>query len=178
MTFRNSSIRKLTSVVLTMCVFAETAMVHASDAVTTRVHDVELYENGVLATRVVDLQGQPVANENVTVVYKGKQIATGASDADGYVVISGLRPGAHTLMTTTNAVSCRFWSKDTAPPAAIKVPALVSDAEIVRGQFGAFNLPMLVYAGVTAAALFVAIDASDEADSLKSRVAALEAASP
>ncbi len=36
-------------------------------------------------------------------------------------------------------------------PSAVRIPAVVADGEIVRGQFGAFNLPMLVYAGVSAA---------------------------
>ncbi len=185
MTLHNRTVGKMTTTLVALCLLGHSALLQAAMPSNGRVHDVELYANGILTTRVVDLQGNPVANENVTVMYQGKEIATGVSDKDGYVAVSGLRPGAHTLMTSTTAVGCRFWSQNTAPPAAVKVPALVSDAEIVRGQFGAFNLPMLVYAGVSAAALIVAIDAGDEADqarsenaALQARVAALEAASP
>jgi hypothetical protein len=58
---------------------------------------------------------------------------------------------------------------------------VVNDPQLVRGQFGAFNLPMLVYAGATIAAVAVGVDAMNTADDaqkanarLNSEVATLE----
>ncbi|MEZ6042463.1 MAG: hypothetical protein R3C20_18340 [Planctomycetaceae bacterium] len=188
MTTRNSSLRKFAATLLTLSLAAQSTLstvVASEPAPINRVQDVELSDGGVLTTRVVNLQGQPVADEKVAVVYQGKQIATAVSDKDGYVAVKGLRPGAHTLATSTFTASCRFWTKNSAPPAAVQVPALVSDMDVVRGQFGAFNLPMLVVVGATVASGIIAIDANDEASkardeaaALRKRVEVLESASP
>jgi hypothetical protein len=158
------------------------AMCHAAGG--SSLQDVQLSENGVVVTRVVDLQGNPVANERVTILFQDREIASAISDADGLVAISGLKPGIHAISTQMGATVCRFWSGGTAPPSAVMVPAVVSDVEIVRAQFGGFNLPMAVYATVSFVALGLAIDAKDTADSnesavrrLDARVAALETAS-
>ncbi len=136
--------------------------------------DVELTENGVVVTRVVDLQGNPVSQQRVTILFQNREIASAVSDADGLVAISGLKAGVHAISTEMGTTVCRFWSEGTAPPSAIRVPAVVSDAEIVRAQFGGFNLPVAVYATVSFVALGIAIDSKDKADSAKSAVRRLE----
>ncbi len=147
--------------------------------------DVKLAEGGILTARIVDLQGKPVGGEQVSVMFQGKEIAAVVSDADGVAAVRGLRPGLHAIVTPTGTTACRLWNADTAPPTATAVPAVVSDAEIIRGQFGAFNLPMIVVLAAAAAGLVVAVDAKntaddaqDEADALAARVNALETASP
>ena len=161
------------------------ATVVADQSTDSGIQDVRLREGGILTTRVVDLQGNPVVGEQVAIEFNGQQIASSVSDKDGLVAISGLRPGLHGIRTPMGGTVCRFWTGDTAPPAAISVPAVVSDAEVIRGQFGAFNLPMVVYAGVSIAAVLIAVnannnanDADDAAAALASRVQALENASP
>ena len=61
----------------------------------------------------------------------------------------------------------------------------MSDAEVIRGQFGAFNLPQAVVLGTAIAALILALDArntangtQDDVNALAARVRALETASP
>lgn len=154
-------------------------------ATSGRIQDVELGARGMLATRVVDLQGKPVAGAEISVMFGDKVIATTVSDETGLAVVSGLRPGLHTIATPMGGTACRFWNEDTAPPSAVSIPAVVSDVSLVRGQFGAFNLPMLLYAGATIAAVIIAVDANNNADdanaanaALQARVEALEAASP
>lgn len=185
MLLNNLFVRKLAAVGIALTLLLQTPMIVLAEDSAGGIRDVELREKGILTTRVVDMQGQPVAGEKLSVLYQGREVASAVSDQNGYVVIGGLRPGAHTLSTPMNAVPCRFWNKDTAPPSAVGMPAVVSDVEIVRGQFGAFNLPMVLYAGVSAAALIVAIDAENAADdalganaALQRRVEALESASP
>ena len=147
--------------------------------------DVKLQAEGTLTARVVDLQGNPVVGEHVSVMFRGKEIAAVVSDEDGFATASGLRPGLHAIVTPTGTTACRLWNADTAPPTATSVPAVVSDAEIIRGQLGAFNLPMFVVLAAAAAGLVVAIDANntandaqDEVDALNARVQALATASP
>lgn len=147
--------------------------------------DVKLAKGGLLTARIVDLQGKPVGGEQVSVMFQGKEIAAVVSDADGVASVRGLRPGLHAIVTPTGTTACRLWNADTAPPTATAVPAVVSDAEVIRGQFGAFNLPMVVVLAAAAAGLVVAFDAKntaddaqDEADALAARVQALETASP
>ncbi|MEJ7593568.1 MAG: carboxypeptidase-like regulatory domain-containing protein [Planctomycetaceae bacterium] len=147
--------------------------------------DVKLATGGILTARIVDPQGNPVVGEQVSVMFQGKEIASVVSDPDGVAAVSGLRPGLHAIVTPTGTIACRLWNADTAPPTATAVPAIVSDSEIIRGQLGAFNLPMFVVLATAVGALVVAIDAKNsaddaqsEADALAARVRALETASP
>lgn len=147
--------------------------------------DVKLATGGMLTARIVDPQGNPVVGEQVSVMFQGKEIASVVSDADGFAAVSGLRPGLHAIVTPTGTTACRLWNADTAPPTATAVPAVVSDSEIIRGQLGAFNLPMFVVLATAVGALVVAIDAKNsaddaqsQADALAARVSALETASP
>ncbi len=149
------------------------------------IQDVKLATGGVLTAHIVDLQGNPVVGEQVSVMFQGKEIAAVVSDADGVVAVRGLRPGLHAIVTPVGTTACRLWNADTAPPTATADPAVVSDAAAVRGQFGAFNLPMFVVLAAAAGALVVAVDANnaaddaqDAADALAARVEALETASP
>lgn len=147
--------------------------------------DVKLAKGGILTARIVDLQGNPVVGEQVSLTFQGKEIATAVSDENGFAAVSGLRPGLHAIVTPTGTTACRLWNADTAPPTATAVPAVVADAEVIRGQLGAFNLPMFVVLATAVGALVVALDANsaaddaqDQADALAARVEALEAASP
>lgn len=147
--------------------------------------DVKLATGGMLTARIVDPQGNPVVGEQVSVMFQGKEIASVVSDSDGFAAVSGLRPGLHAIVTPTGTTACRLWNADTAPPTATAVPAVVSDSEIIRGQMGAFNLPMFVVLATAVGALVVSIDAKNsaddaqsQADALAARVSALETASP
>ncbi len=187
---RTAILSRLCNACLAAAILAQNPLAAAQHSTTSenpaaRLTDVALGENGVLQARVVDLQGRPVPGETVTILHGGREIAATTSDAAGLAAVSGLRPGIHTITTPMGAVVCRFWNSESAPPAAVRLPAVVSDADIVRGQFGAFNLPMLLYAGVSAAALIIALDAEGDADDandaikdLEDRLEVLENASP
>ena len=162
---------------------------HVSDVPAAQVEsvmqDVKLAEGGILRARVVDLQGKPVVGEHVSVMFQGNEIAALISDPNGVVSVRGLRPGLHAIVTPTGTMACRLWNADTAPPTATAIPAVVSDTAVIRGQFGSFNLPMIVVLAVAASSLVLAIDATNKADNVQSandalatRVDALEAASP
>ena len=137
--------------------------------------DVKLQPEGILKARIVDLQGNPVVGEQVSVIFRGKEVAAVVSDADGFATVSGMRPGLHAIVTPASTTAVRLWNADTAPPAASSVPAVVSDPELVRGQFGAFNLPMAVVLAASVAGIVIGLDAKNTADDAKKANAALEA---
>ncbi len=147
--------------------------------------DVKLQPEGVLMARIVDLQGNPVIGEQVSVTFRGKEVAAVVSDDDGFATVSGMRPGLHAIVTPAGTTPVRLWNADSAPPTASSVPAVVSDAELVRGQFGAFNLPMAVVLAAAVAGVVIGLDAKNTADdakkanaALQARIEALEPASP
>lgn len=181
MTAVNTVKRGIVVGLLSMAVLFQAPMAVAADVPAARVQDVRLGKGGVLTARVVDLQGRPQSGHSVEVSHRGQPVASAESNSQGLVVISGLRPGQHELSTSSGVLVCRFWSAGSAPPAAVSTPAVVNDPQLVRGQFGAFNLPMLVYAGATIAAVAVGVDAMNTADDaqkanarLNSEVATLE----
>jgi len=181
MTAMNSVNRKLLTVLLTLAVAFQAPLAAVADESATRIQDVRLGRGGMLTTRVVDLEGRPLSGELVEVLHRGQPVAKAESDESGLVTIAGLRPGQHEIVTLSGSLPCRFWAAGAAPPSAVAVPAIVNDPSLVRGQFGAFNLPMLVYAGATIAALVIGVDAMNTADDaqaanarLNSEVAALE----
>ncbi len=181
MTAMSSVNRGLLTVLLSLAVTFQAPLAAGADASSARIQDVRLGKGGVLTTRVVDLQGRPMSGQSVEVLHRGEPVATAESDRNGLVTIVGLRPGQHEIVTTSGSLPCRFWAADSAPPSSISVPAVVNDPSLVRGQFGGFNLPMLVYAGATIGALVVGVDAMNTADDaqaanvrLNSEVASLE----
>ena len=137
--------------------------------------DVKLQPEGVLKARIVDLQGNPVVGEQVSVTFRGKEVAAVVSDEDGFATISGMRPGLHAIVTPAGTTGVRLWNADTAPPTASSVPAVVSDSEVVRGQLGAFNVPMFVALAAGVAGIVIGLDAKNTADDAKKANAALEA---
>ncbi|MEY3457971.1 MAG: hypothetical protein RL215_1128 [Planctomycetota bacterium] len=156
--------RGIVTVLLSLAVAFQAPMAAASEGPAGRVQDVRLGKGGVLTTRVVDAQGRPQVGRSVEVLHRGQAVATAVTDSQGLVMVAGLRPGQHEIVTGSGVLVCRFWAEDSAPPAAVSTPAIVNDPTLVRGQFGAFNLPMLVYAGATIAALVVGVDALNTAD--------------
>ena len=193
MSFLKTSCTRFVAWSLTMALVANGPMSPAEQRVSddqtpeheSVMQDVKLAKGGILTARIVDLQGNPVVGEQVAVMFRGKEIAAAVSDENGLAAVSGLRPGLHAIVTPTGTTACRLWNADTAPPTATTVPAVVSDTEVIRGQLGAFNLPMFVVLATSVAALVVALDANNsaddaqaQADALAARVEALETASP
>ena len=196
MSFLKTPIVRFVAWSLTLALLANGPMLSAEQRVTAAqsnensgpeplIQDVRLQAGGILTARIVNAQGNPVSGEQVSILFQGKEVAAVVSDADGFATVSGLRPGLHAIATPTGMSACRLWNAETAPPASASVPAVVSDAQVIRGQFGAFNLPMVVVLAAAAAGVVLAIDAQNTASdaedanaALAARVRALETASP
>lgn len=186
MSFLKSRFTRFVTWSLTLAVVANGPLLNAEQRPTetpvegtsereSMMQDVKLQSGGVLKARIVDLQGNPVVGEQVSVMFRDKEVAAVVSNEDGFAIVSGMRPGLHAIVTPAGTTGVRLWNADTAPPTSSTVPAIVSDSEVVRGQFGAFNLPMVVVLAAAAAGIAIGLDARNTADNTKKANAALEA---
>lgn len=128
--------------------------------------DVRLGEKGQLSLTVVAITGKTLAGQPVAVFHDGKVVCRTKSSAAGKVVMTGLRPGLHTVQVGENTVLCRLWNTSAAPPNAIAFPAFVADDSAIRGQYGApmvgapmmpMMAPAVLATGVTATAIAVVL---------------------
>ncbi len=122
------------------------------------VRDVQLGAEGRLEVAIVDKAGKPVASKLVRVEFKGHAIAYAHTDRDGHIVVRGLRPGVHTVATVGQKTAFRFWDAKTAPPAALRKPAVVIGEEQLLGQYGPPMIsPAMMATGVTPTAVAVVL---------------------
>ena len=138
------------------------------------VRDVRLQDAGLLEMKIVDGQGMPQAEQPVQIQFADKTVAKAVTDETGNVRFTGLRPGLHIVSAPHGAAAFRFWNTDQAPPSALQSPAIVSDSNVVRGQFGGPAVGGLIVAGLGVAAIVLAIDAKSTADDADARAAALQ----
>lgn len=116
------------------------------------VQDVVLSSSGDVTFTVVSSSGQAVVGNPVAVLVGSVRIAAAKTDLKGQVRISGLRPGMHVFQTGFTKSMVRLWPAASAPPQAVKFPAIVDASDLVRGQYG-YGPPLspgLVAATVTA----------------------------
>jgi hypothetical protein len=98
--------------------------------------DVALAEGGVLAGRVYDTAGRPLANIEVTLIQNGEVAASTISDASGVFRFGGVAGGTCQIATAHHLQLLRTWAPHTAPPSAQQVAMIVHDETVVRGQYG------------------------------------------
>ncbi|MEZ6122391.1 MAG: carboxypeptidase-like regulatory domain-containing protein [Planctomycetaceae bacterium] len=120
------------------------------------VRDVVLNSRGSLNLQVVDTSGSAVSGTVVQVRFQNDVIAEARTNDDGRIIVTGLRPGLHTVTGAGASSALRLWAQGTAPPSAMSAPVLVTADETIRGQYG-YGPPMiapgLLATGVTAAAV-------------------------
>jgi hypothetical protein len=137
------------------------------------VRDVELGSGGLLVGRLLDSNGRPLAAAEVTIASDNKALATTRTDDQGVFAVSNLRGGVHAIATAENVQVCRLWAPGTAPPQAPKSIDMVSDSNVVRGQYGpppgnrfirsakVWATNPFIVGGVVAAAIAIPVALSD-----------------
>jgi hypothetical protein len=138
-------------------VIPQHAFAAGPDASDQAVRDLSLGANGTLAGQVVNSQGLAQAGAQVKVLQQEKQVAATTSDANGNFSIAGLRGGVHQIAAGDGVHVYRFWSANTAPPAATSRAMVVSDSNIVRGGSGGGVVGFLTNPWVLAAGVATAI---------------------
>jgi hypothetical protein len=140
----------------------------------TAVRDVTLQDDGSLRGHVLDSQGQPFGNVQVSVVQQGKLVQAVQSDDAGRFAISGLRGGLYQLATEQGVAVYRVWTPHTAPPSAGAEALLIHQGTLVRGGaplgggYGGGVLGFLsnpwVLGGIVAAAIAIPLALDDDDD--------------
>jgi len=97
--------------------------------------DVVLQNKGVLLGRIVDAQGMAVSNTPVSIQTGGKEVARVVSDDMGRFQADGLKGGVYQVASRGHQGVYRLWAPRTAPPAASKGLNIVSQPDVVRGQY-------------------------------------------
>lgn len=120
----------------------------------TTIWDVRLNEQHTLQGRLVDLEGGPLANRQLHLLYSGTPIAQTTSDAEGRFEFSQVSVGMYQLRFDSYAVNCRVWSPRTAPPAARPELVVLAAPDTIRGQqplHAVFRNPLFIGLVIAAA---------------------------
>ena len=97
--------------------------------------DVVLTEDGVLTGHLINLQAKSLAESTITLQSAGKVVARVKTDREGNFRVNKLRGGVYSVVANGHQGVYRLWAPQTAPPAARQTMTLVSQPEVVRGQF-------------------------------------------
>ena len=98
--------------------------------------DVALRQGGMLVGQVVDAQGAVQAERPVLVLYGEQEVVRTMTDENGVFAAQGLRGGQYRIITEGGESHNRLWAANTAPPAAGDSVVVVSDPNVIRGQWG------------------------------------------
>ncbi len=139
------------------------------------ISDVALGQGGQLVGQLVDKQGRGVEGAVVSVKFGNKEVAKTVTNAKGQYAVKGLRGGVHQVVAGRQVQVFRFWSAQTAPPAA-KTAALsvLGSNGVVRGQLeglGGISGTVGAVAGITGAVLS-GVSASNSSDAEDAAAAA------
>jgi len=97
--------------------------------------DVTLTTGGQMHGYIVDGQGVPARNVEVTLTTPAGQAVVTSSDDKGRFGYSGLQGGAYELETAHGVILCRAWTAKSAPPRSAATLLVVHDNAIIRGQW-------------------------------------------
>jgi len=96
--------------------------------------DVKLHEGGVLLGQVVTAQSAAVPEVDVALSSRGRELAKGKTDKNGYFAFGGLHDGVYQVVTADGQSTFRAWTEKAAPPVAQPGLLVVTGDEAVRGQ--------------------------------------------
>lgn len=146
----------------------------ASEDTGRQVHDVALGSGGLLVGRLLDQQGQPLADAYVAILADQQTVAQTQTDANGSFAVAGLRGGVHQINAANAVQLYRLWVPGTEPPGAERIAQIVSGPDVVRGNWdGHGGMPQraikfasnpFVVASVIAAAVAIPIIVHAESD--------------
>lgn len=120
---------------------------------TSRALDVTISASNNVTGKLVDAQGNALADAKLVALRADHKTVTATTAADGSFELSGLQPGVYTVVCGERGVLLRAWTAQTAPPAS-KEAVLLVNGDIRRGQLGDLN-PF--YASLTAEVFAVGV---------------------
>lgn len=154
------------------------------------IRDVQLTQQGKFQGQILTPAGKTVSNAVVQLRFRGAPVAAAKTDTQGRFAISGVRAGAHEVVTGAVHSPVRLWSYGTAPRGARTGMVVAIDETIIRGQdycetgacaptsgFGMLDVITLATVGAAVGALVVGLDNKNTLEDLE-RAAAVNPASP
>lgn len=102
--------------------------------VAVKVVDTELYDGGLLVGRVVDSEGEPGGETEVTLRTSDAGNISVTSDEQGRFAFAGVPGGTYQLTSDGSSVVIRAWAVGTAPPSAVRQIELI-ERTTIRGQW-------------------------------------------
>lgn len=120
---------------------AKAKTVKKINVATANIADVTLHKGGVAAGKIVDSQGNNVANLPVSIRHEGKTILQVKTKDDGTWIARGLKGGLHQVAVGRDQQVMRLWAPETAPPTAKRFSTLVVSGKVIRGQDGYYYDP-------------------------------------
>jgi hypothetical protein len=133
---RTSKTMHVVVVALTCLGSVPADLARAAGPASVKIRDVSLQSAGVLRGEVVNTQGVPRANMQVTAVQSGQAFAVAQTNQAGRFELVRMTAGVYELQTAGSSDVYRLWAPRTAPPAAQDGVLLVAGEQVVRGQNG------------------------------------------
>lgn len=134
------------------------------------VADVTLAADGTFAGRVVDHNGQPLKDAEVTVRQGQREVARTRSDAKGTFAVKNLPHGEYQVVSGKTEGRFHLWSKDSAPKVSRDMALLVMGENGARGQYGSIDPTLLLLTAAVIAAVILAAIAVDKIDNVQNDV--------
>jgi hypothetical protein len=98
--------------------------------------DVALGPGGLIVGQVVNPQGEVQRAAVVSIQHDQFEVVRTITDDNGMFAAQGLRGGTYQIVTEQSQGVYRLWAPETAPPAAHQSAMVVTNPDIVRGQWG------------------------------------------
>lgn len=143
------------------------------------IRDVQLTQQGKFQGQLLTPAGKSVSNAVVQLRFRGTPVAAAKTDAQGRFAISGVRAGAHEVVTGAVHSPVRLWSYGAAPRGARTGMVVAVSETVVRGQdycetgcpptsgFGMLDVITLATVGAAVGALVIGIDNNNKLEDLQ-----------
>jgi hypothetical protein len=148
--------------------------------------DVELTREGTLVGQVCNSEGRALELAEVTLKFRGQQVASAVTGNNGEFMITGVRGGAHEMTVGSLTTSVRLWKNGTAPEGALEGMVIAADEQVVRGQeydpycapacpptgsgFGLIDVVTLALLATSVTGLVFAIENNNDIDDLQDQL--------
>ncbi|MHB8974595.1 MAG: hypothetical protein ACYC3X_16825 [Pirellulaceae bacterium] len=129
-----SKVMHVAVVALTCLSSVSADLARAAGPAGTKIRDVSLQSAGVLRGEVVNAQGVPRGDMQVTAVQNGQALAVAQTDPAGRFQLVRMTAGVYELQTAGSSDVYRLWAPRTAPPAAQDSVLLVAGEQVVVRQ--------------------------------------------
>jgi len=126
--------------------------------------DVSLTQDNLLRGQLVNGEGVPKAEKQVTLASGGNVVARGVTDDQGVFALKVVKGGVYSLSDGETTALVRAWTSQAAPPSSNNAVLMVSDQNVTRAALGGGGLGALIgIAAIAGIVTGVVVAATDDA---------------